>query len=316
MMAAGAYMSLVARKRAVVYVWFVLFVVYSLTVRLLPPTLDMVAYSSAVATWPPPITRYTLREPVIWLGAPLLHKVVGNRVLTFLIVDVVSAAIVIRAMDSLDNGDGRMFSLAPTIIVSYVFLLGQQNGWRQQVAFVILLWSCAARSQCKLRALPLFVLSVLAHNSTALLLGYWFDIGRMKGQRYGPMITISGVILIALLLPYLRKSSSLTGLNTEYLYVALALVLGLIVLYANTGRWPRGTADALLNFVVFIPAIGVLGSTQFERMGMMFLVLMLVDIFRHHRSLRLGRAEVSNFVYVTLVAPVFLFPNALGMLLM
>ena len=312
----SAYLVLVSRQRAVVYGWFVLFVVYSLTVRLLPPTLDMVTYSNAVTTWPPPLTLYTLREPLIWLGAPLLQKVVGNRVLTFVIVDVVSAAIVIRAMDMLDTGDGRMLSLAPTIVVSYVFLLGQQNGWRQQVAFVILIWSCAARAHSQPRAFPLFVLALLAHNSTALLLGYWFDLGRTKGLRYGPLVTFSSVILIFLLLPYLRKSSSLTGLHTEYLYVAVAMALGLVMLYANMGSLPRGTASAFLNFVAFIPAIGILGSTQFERMGMMFLVLMLVDMFRHHRVLRIGGAEVSNLVYATLVVPVFLFPNALGMLLM
>ena len=315
MTAAGAYVALVVRKRAVLYGWFVLFVVYSLTVRLLPPTLDMVAYTSAVSTWPPPLTPYTLREPVVWLGAPILHRVVGSSVLTFLIVDILSAAIVIRAMDRLDNGDGRMSALAPTIVVSYVFLLGQQNGWRQQVAFVILLWACAARAKCELRALPLFFLSILAHNSTALLFGYWFDLGRTKGRRYGPLITMGAVISIAVLLPYLRKSSSLTGLRTEYLYVAVAAVLCFIVLYANRGRLLHGTIDALRNFVAFVPAIAILGSTQFERMGMMFLVLMLVDMFRNHRTLRIGTVEVSHLVYGILVVPVFLFPNALRMLL-
>ena len=316
MTAAGAYAALVVRKRAVLYGWFVSFVVYSLFVRVLPPTLDMVAYTSAVTTWPPPLTPYTLREPIVWLGAPLLHRVVGSSVLTFLIVDILSAAIVIRAMDRLDTGDGRMWALAPTIVVSYVFLLGQQNGWRQQVAFVILLWSCAARTKSEIRALPIFLLSILTHNSTALLFGYWFDLARPRGRRYGPLITVAAVIAIAVLLPYLRKSSSLTGLRTEYLYVAVAAALCSIVLYASHGRLPHATMDGLRNFVAFIPAIVILGSTQFERMGMMFLVLMLVDVYRNHYTLRIGTVEVSHLVYAILVVPVFLFPNALGMLLM
>ena len=314
-MAAGAYIALVLRTRAAVYVWVVLFVVYSVTVRLSPPTLDMITYTDALSTWPPPVNLYTLREPVIWLGAPLVNRVIGTPVVTFLVVDLVSVAVVIRSMDELDGGDGTMVSLAPTIVASYVFLLGQQNGWRQQVAFVLFLWSCAARSRGQLRGLPLVVLSVLTHNSVALLLGYWLDKGRKPGCGYGPVVTLFGVCLVALLLPYLRKSSSLTGLNTEYLYVLVAASLGLLLIYANRGRLPLGTVDGLRNFVAFVPAIAILGSTQFERMGMMFLVLILLDLYRNHRCLRIRRSEASNLVYATLVAPVFLFPNALGMLL-
>ena len=315
-MAGGAYISLVTKQRAVVYGWFVIFVVYSLIVRLLPPMLDMVGYTSAITKWPPALTVYTLREPVIWLGAPLLHKIIGNSVLTFLIFDVASGAIVIRAMKGFDSGDGRMVSLAPTIIVSYVFLLGQQNAWRQQVAFVIFLWSCAARSHCQPQAFVLFTVSVLAHNSTALLLGYWFDLGRMGSRRYGPLITIVGITLILLPLPYLGKSSSGTGLNTEGLYVALAMALALLMLFAASGRLPHSIAAGLYNFAAFTPAIGILGSSQFERMGMMFLVLMLIDMCRNYRPLRLRETDVLHLVYVILVGPVFIFPNALRMLLM
>ena len=315
-MAAVAYISIITKQRAIVYLWFVLFVVYSLIVRLLPPTLDMIAYTSAVTTWPPPLIPYTLREPVIWLGGPLLHEILGDRVLTFLAVDVVSGLIVFRAMHGLDDGSGRMFALAPTIIVSYVFLMGQQNGWRQQVAFVILLWACSSRLHSQPRAIALFVLSVLTHNSMALLFGFWLDIGRRRGRTGGALITIGAVLLVAILFPYLRKSSSVTGLNTEFLYIAVAMGVVLIILYANTGRLPRPGTDALLNFAAFAPAIAVLGSTQFERMGMMFLVLILVDVYRHNGPLRMGGIEVATLVYIALVVPVFLFPNALGMLLM
>ena len=257
-------------------------------VRLSPPTLDMIAYSSAMVTWPPPLTPYTLREPIVWFGAPLLYKFTDDRVLTFLVFDIASGLIVIRATRGMDDGDGRMLALAPTILASYVFLMGQQNGWRQQIAFVIFLWSCSARTHHQRRAIVLFILSILAHNATALLAGYWYDIGRMKKRRYGPLITISGVALVALLFPYLGKSSSVTGLQTEYLYVIVAVAISSFILYARVGRLPLDTMDGVSNFVAFVPAIVVLGSTQFERMGMMFLVLILIDLVRHHRSLRVS----------------------------
>ena len=316
-MAGGAYVALMTRTRAVVYAWFILFVAYSLIVRLSAQTPDMAVYSAAVEAWPPPLGLFTLREPVFWLGAPLLHELIGNRVATFLIIDVLSGVLVIRAMSALDDDSSdRMMALAPTIIISYVFLLGQQNAFRQHLAFVILLWSLAARSRNQRRALGLFILSVLAHNAAAVLFGYWFDTRDNLRRRYGPLITVVGVILLAALVPFLRKSALVTtGLDTEYLYVALATVLGLLLLYANSGRLSGSRAAGLLNFVAFAPAIGVLTSVQFERVAMIFLVLMLTDLYRHHRSLRLGGGLAAHLTYAILVLPVFVFPSALEKLL-
>ena len=136
LMAFGAYVALISRRRGVLYGWFLLYVGYSVIVRIMPPTVDMVVYSEAMAAWPPPFTFYTLREPVVWIGVPFLHYLLNNRIATFLIVDVLTGLIVYRAMHDLDDGDGRMFAMAPAIMTSYVFLLGQQNVWRQHVAFI------------------------------------------------------------------------------------------------------------------------------------------------------------------------------------
>ena len=296
-MVGGAYLAVLTKQPAVVYGWFILYVAYSLIVRLTPQVIpDIRTYYEVVATWPPPLAFFTLREPVTWLGIPFLHRLIGSRLVTFLIIDVLSGMIVIHAMKTLDDdGDHRMLALAPTIITSYVFLLGQQNVLRQQVAFVILIWALAARSRHQGRALALFVLSVLAHNATAVLSGYWFDVGRRGRQRrYGPLMTVVGVGLIGILLPFLRKSWAATGANTAYLYVVLAGALGLLLLYASMGQRPAVGAGALANFIAFAPAVGILSSAQFERIAMMFLVLIVLDLYRHHRSLHLGANEIAH----------------------
>ena len=314
-MASGAYIALLTRKPAMVYGWFVIFVAYSLIVRLSPEiTGDMRVYYEAVTVWPPPLTLYTLREPVIWIGAPFLYFLTGDHVAMFLIIDILSGAIIIHSMRTLDDGDNRMLALAPTIICSYVFLLGQQNVLRQHAAFMIVLWALAARSRKQGGAIILFVASMLAHNATAVLFGYWFDVGCKGRRRFGPLITVVGVLLLGLLFPLLGKSRSATGLTTDYLYVALAAGVGLLTLYAESGRLSGARSSALLNCVAFLPAIGVLGSAQFERVAMIFLVLMLTDLYRHSRSLRIGEWEVAHLIFGILVVPVFVFPSALQFL--
>lgn len=314
-MACGAFVALTTRHRGITFAWYVSFIVYAFVVRFQPPTFDMIAYTTAIETWPPPLIPYTLREPLIWLGASLLYEIVNNRVATFLIIDIIIAALVIHAMNRLDDGDGRMRALAPTILTSYISLMGLQNAWRLYIAFVIVLWAIAARSRNERRFFLLFGLSMLAHNATALLFGHCFDLNRSKDRQYGPLITAVSVVSVALLQPYLGKSSTAHGLHTELLYIAVAIFIGSLLIYSNIGRQPTGGTSALFNFFAFVPAIWILGSSQFERMAMMFLVLILIDICRHHRSVKIGRFEVSVLSYIVLVAPVFMFPNALQMLL-
>ncbi len=310
LMAFGAYVALISRRRGVLYGWFLLYVGYSVIVRIMPPTIDMVVYSEAMTVWPPPFTFYTLREPVVWIGVPFLHYLLNNRIATFLIVDVLTGLIVYRAMHDLDDGDGRMFAMAPAIMTSYVFLLGQQNVWRQHVAFVILLLAVASRARRRRGSIFLFILSFLAHNATALFLGYWIDTGREQRLRYGTLLTFGAVILMLYVLPSLRKSAEATALNTEYLYVAFAGAVILISLYANTGLLSAIGTPSLLNFLGFVPAVAVLASAPFERIAMMFLVLIVIDIQRHHQALHIGSVETQHAAFLLLVTPTFLFQSS------
>lgn len=313
-MAAVAYVVLLARNSRLVYGWFILFVVYSLVARLATETTwDMSVYFEAAEALPP-LTFYKLREPVVWFGTSFVYFLSGSHIATFLAIDILSGIIVMHAMKSLDNGDGRLFSLAPTIISSYVFLLGQQNIYRQHVAFALLLWAVASAARNRRGAIGILVLSMLAHNGTALAFGYWMDAGTTARRRYGPLITISGVMLMGLLFPYLRKSTSATGLATEYLYVAIVAALGLLLMYTNVGRLTRLRWPAMFNFLALVPAIGILGSAQFERVAMMFLVLLVVDLYRFRASIRLGDTVASHLAVGLLIVPVFIFPSAFSML--
>ena len=214
------------------------------------------------------------------------------------------------SLGQLDDGCGRVSTLSPTIISSYVFLLGQQNAWRQHVAFAILLYAIVLRVNGKKSSVIWFVVSVLTHNATAVLFGYWFDAGRRQELRYGPLITAVGVVVLSMTWPLLGKSASDTGVDTRFIYVALAAVLILLVFFANIGRLSSRGVSALFNFVAFIPAVAVLRSAQFERIAMMFLVLIIAELYVHHRSLRLRRGDVAQLAYAILVVPVF-FSKAL-----
>lgn len=310
-MAAGAYVAVITRNRYVVYCWFLLYVVYAIAARSLPPVIDMVGYSNAMTTWPPPLSFYTLREPLIWVGVPLLYQLLNDRIVTFLVVDLITGLIVIRAMRALDHGDGTMFSFAPLVMTSYMFLLGQQVVWRQHLSFVILLWAIAARIRHRRCSVLLFALSILGHNAAAVFFGYWLDVGRQSRSRFGPILTLSTVALIHFTLPFLGKASAYaTGLSTEYLYLVLVAVTLLLILFANYGRFASANeVPALMNFIAFIPAVAVLASGPFERISMMFLAFIFIGLNHSHRAIFIDRAVIAQAAFIVLVVPTFIFPS-------
>ena len=310
-----AYIAMLTDSNTVVYSWFVLFIFYSIVVRLMPMTHDIVHYASAFGSWPPPFSLYTLREPVVWFGGRILHLFLGNDIATFVAIDVIMVSILLVALKSSGSRRNLLFSLAPTIAMSYVFLFGQQNVLRQHVAFLFLLWSTVPQRGFRPRSAMLFVLAVLSHNASIFLAGYWFDMHRRRRLLVGPIITASGVFLLVFLLPFVGKSAAATGLDTRIHYAGVLVFFTLLLLYTNSGRLVFYRTCAWWNFVAFMPAALVLSSASFERIAMMFLVLLAVGVYSNHRTLGLRRTIAGGIAYSVLVLPVFFFPSALRFLI-
>ena len=316
-MAAGACVALILKRPAIVYGWIGIFVLYSLAARLSPQiTGDMGRYYEAARTWPSP-SLYTLREPVLWYAASLLHWLLRSEIAAFLTIDFLNAFIVFRAMKLLDADDHRMVALVPTILSSYIVVLGQQNGYRQYTSFAIFLMSIATGNRNTRLSFALFVISFFTHNVTAIFFGYWLDSTRREGTRYGPSITVMGVLLLQSFWPILRKSSSFTGLDTSYWYIALVASILVGLLYARNGRFKPNADEAIgpYNFLAFTPAIWVLASDQFERVSMYFLVLVIVGIQRYRDRIAIRGGMIDAVSYAILVPPVFMFVNVYSKLL-
>ena len=316
-MAIGAGVALATRRPVVTYAWFGLFVIYSIAARLSPDlTGDMRRYYETATNWPA-ASFYILREPVLWYGSAILYRLLGSEMVAFLAIDIASGVVVFHSMRTLDRGDHCMIALAPTILSSYVIVLGQQNGYRQYTSFVLFLWSIAIARRSRRSSLVVFGLSFFTHNVTAILFGYWLDAGRGKARRYGPWVTLCGVVLLSVLWPYLRKSSSYTGLDTSFWYVLLVGGLVSLLIFVRNGRFgQRGDkTSGISNFLGFAPAIWVLASDQFERVAMYFLILIVVDLNRQHLVLGVGRGVMALLSYLILVLPVFMFVNVYSKLL-
>ena len=315
MMAVLSYLALVTRRNTAIYAWIATFALYTLIVRLKPPTSDIVNYLRAMNAWPPPFLFYTLREPLFWIGAPLLRKLIGHDVLALLTLDAVVMAIVFRSTQASD-GDEQLRPLTPTMMTSYVFLLGQQNILRQHLAFVLLLLATLPHYRKRLYPSILLIASFLSHNATIVLFGYWFDVNDRQRRHIGPVITAIGAVSLFFLLSTVGKSSADTGMDTRLFYVTLAVVILTLFIFSNHGRRFHHHCPALMNFIAFLPATLVISSASFERIAMMFVFFMVIDIYRNHKHLRMTKLVAAQIAYGVLVIPVFLFPSTLRFLLL
>ena len=315
-MAFGAYATLLTRNRRGVLSCFAVYVIYSIIIRSAPPTSDMVVYYEAAASLPS-WRFYYLREPVVWFGSAFLYGFTQHIAVTFVIIDIVAGLLVLWAMQKIDDGDGRMFALAPTIFSSYIFVLGQQNIFRQHIALVLVLCSLALRSKSVIASFAVFIGAFLTHNVTAVLGGLWLDSGHRSGIRKGPLLSAAAVGMLVIAGPLIGKSATDTGIDTRHLYFAISAALAVLLLYANVGF--LGIFDwrsaALTNFVAFAPAILVLSASQFERSAMLFYLLIIIGFYRNASALRVSETTVAHLAYFLLVVPVFLFDSVLGKLL-
>ena len=316
LMAVLSYLALLSKRKEAIYVWMIAYALYTVVSRLKPPISDIVNYATAMAEWPPPLTLYMLREPVVWIGAALLRRLTGNEIITFLTIDAIVIVIVLRAVRVSQDHGAHLLPLVPTLITSYVFLLGQQNVLRQHVALSLLLWATLTGFRTYTRPAILLVLSILSHNAAVVLFGYWFDVNDRRKRCFGPVFTLFGALSLIFLIFFVRKSSAATGLDTRLVYVVLSVALLVLLVMCNYGRRICQDCPALINFVAFLPAMVVVSSASFERIAMMFLFFIFVDIYRNHANLGMTRLTAGHIAYGVLVLPVFFFQGTLRFLIL
>lgn len=315
-LACASYVALRTRAHMAVITCFFVYVVYSIIVRSAPPEADMVVYyETAVSA--PSWKFYYFREPILWYGSNILYRLTGDVVTAFVVIDIIVGVLVLWAMHSLDCGDGRMYALAPTILSSFVFLLGQQNILRQHLALVLLLCAIGLRSRSVVGGALLMLFSGLSHNVSTVLSGYWIDCSDEKGRRLGRVLTMGATIGIFVLWSVVRRAAADTGMDTRHLYLAVFLLLAGMITYARLGRLEvyDHRSSAIVNFFIISPTLFVLSSAQFERIAMIYYLLALIEVYRYADAIGIRRVEIMNMVYVALVVPIFVFPNALAKLL-
>jgi hypothetical protein len=244
---------------------------------------------------------YFLREPFVWYSLIGLNNFLDNPVWSLLVLDMVTLGSLFLTLNRVDYG-------IPLLLIwctSFIFLLGVQNVYRQYVSMTFILCSLVFISENeRKRGLLFFILAIAAHNAALFVLPvctYRF------AKRYKTLYSVFAIVLITILMQLTssQKSVSSTGINAGFLYISVFLfLLSLFILVCNKLHI---RPDHFAIFFLIPLLMMYLGSAQFERALMYFLLILIFDLVHHDYRRRSNFTLIYLLLFIIFVPAIYAF---------
>jgi hypothetical protein len=264
---------------------------------------------------------YFLKEFMFWYPLRLLYFIFQDPKIVFLIMDAIWIFILFRTAIQNVNMEKDRFSLGLLVVLSssFPFFFGYQNILRQLVATVIALYSYSLINSRYKTSILLFVIAIFTHNTTLILLPLFFVNKFLKFKiKFRLFIAMLVSIAIVFLLNYLSQFKPFIsiGLDMSIYYLIMFVIIFMIYLIKFKfkisdllRKTPSLIIIVILMFGVYLLKIEVVS----ERLGMMFLVFLLFDLYRYSHTIEhYGYRLMFRLVLLFLFSlPVLLFSSSL-----
>ena len=213
-------------------------------------------------------------------------------------MDMIWISLLIKTSFNLSNTVNINNRLGTGLIVilatSFPFFLGYQNVYRQLIATVLALFSYSLLHISYKRSILFFIMSIFVHN-TAIILAPIFFIKRIMNFKINARIFMS--LMIAVLFIYFivftdsvinHKSAYSTKTDNTLVYLSMYIFLFVIYLVRfkfNFYVLARKVPSLIIILILMVGLINLDFDMIAERMGMMFLVFLLFDLYKYSISI-------------------------------
>jgi hypothetical protein len=201
---------------------------------------------------------YYLREPVFWFGIQFLYNVIGNPGLVMVVMDIFIFFIFYKSIVLFQNYFSKHINFHNVkylyfgAFIIYPYIVGMHNHYRQIMAVTIAMYAIGLTKKKTLKSILVFLISMLIHNSTILLLPILFLLGnRNFSSNFIKILVLALIssIFTFIFLPFfgydgfsqiLRRFSDLTVESTLnyrnliYCYLLILATLFVIILEYNS----------------------------------------------------------------------------------
>jgi hypothetical protein len=227
-------------------------------------------------------------EPILYIFQWLLNQQLNSAYLTFVITDIVLLLILFNSLPGLGNLiTGKLknhkmkrfyLPIFFILLVSWPFYLGFHLTYRQFAATIIFLFALSRIQKTPLKAILIFSLSVLIHNSIFLFAPI---IGFLLRNQFLSFISILfslGIPSLLIIISSTRASRDV-GIVLASLYpISISIICFLAIILAIGQK--KNIGRNLQVFLFFIPYVSMaawlfLGNGQAERFGLLCLSILL-----------------------------------------
>lgn len=266
--------------------------IYSFAVRSFGFDVDIEDYASAMAY--NSLSLYYLKEPLVWFTQRFLFYYLGDPRVVFYVTDTL---IVFLFSWFVWSEDRRFLPIILLFVVSFPFILGFQNIYRQFVSSIFLF--CAIYALSPSWKVVFFVLSGLSHNMS----GVFFPLISYRSNSKFLNFACWLFMLINPVVMYFgseTKSSRSYGADLTWLYV-FAFVFLSIAIFIFRSRFDREARMFVYKAsMVVIMAKFLLASAGAERVGIMALFVVLLIIWRDLAAVFRQKARVRAALPIVL----------------
>lgn len=235
---------------------------------------------------------YIYKEFAFWLTGRFFYFITKDDVLTFVLFDIFwFSTILIALRTGWNNADGKTVLII--LLVSFPFILGEENLYRQHFAIVFMLSSLLVKDKKFGLAFCLVLISLFMHNSAIVFLPMliskkFFNFSfkyRIILSHIFLFLIISAVFLVrAGGIEGLNKSSADTGLDLRLAYFGiLAVFLYFFIfkfklhLISVIDKFP----SVYFGLIIVTVMMQFQGTAPVERLGMSFFVFFTYDFFSY-----------------------------------
>lgn len=281
---------------------------------------DMITYAKEMTS--SGHNMYYLREFVFWYSLRFFHYIFNNEISVFLFMDIIWIFILYRTSINLGKESLIKNNLSLGLIVvlstSFPLFFGYENIYRQLYATIFSLYSYSLLKNNYKKSIFFFFISVFMHNTSIILLPIFF-INKIFSAKIYLRVFLSLIISISfiMLFNYVSqfKSAKSTGVDMSLVY--LFMFLSTFVMYLIKFKFRfldlfRKTP----SLIIIITLMFGLSSLEYdmisERLGMMFLVFLLFDLYRYSNTILKysNRIVFRLFLLLVFSIPVLIFSSS------
>tara|TARA_B100000674_G_scaffold35881_1_gene25006 strand:- start:5390 stop:6391 length:1002 start_codon:yes stop_codon:yes gene_type:complete len=313
--------TILSENKYVMWLFYIpCLLVFMVVVRTSGFDTDMITYAKEMSSTGNNL--YYLREFVFWYSLRFFYSILNNEIAVFLFMDLIWIITLIRASINLSKESVITNKLSVGLIVvlstSFPLFFGYENIYRQLFATIFSLYAYSIIKISYSRSIFFYIISIFIHNTSIILLPI-FAINKLLRFNiyFRILISLTISLLFVFLFNYASqfKSARSTGVDMSMIYLFMFLssfILYLIKFKFNIIDLFKKT-PSLIIIILLMTGLATLKYDMIsERLGMMFLVFFLFDLYRYSNSItNYGNRMIFRlFLLITFSVPVLVFSSS------